>query len=59
MKTYVRSKQHKIRLQNINQTEQQHKYRLGTISKIKTLGGEGGLNRLYRRFEPTSIIDVT
>ena len=50
MKTYIRFKQHKIRLKNIKQIEPQQKYRLGTISNIKQLGvcGGGGLNRFYR-----------
>ena len=47
MKTYIRLKQTKNRLQNINQMEPQQKYRLGTNSNIKLRGG--GLNRFYRR----------
>ena len=39
MKTYIRSKQHKIRLQHIKQIEPQQKYRLRTISKKILLGG--------------------
>ena len=34
MKTYMRFKQRKHRLQNIKQIEPQQKYRLGTISNI-------------------------
>ena len=41
MKTYIRFKQHKIRLQTIEQIEPQQKYRLGTISNIKLRGGWG------------------
>ena len=33
MKTHIRLKQHKIRLQNTKQLEPQQKYRLGTILK--------------------------
>ena len=44
MKTYIRLKQHKIRLQNTKQLDQQ-KYRLGAISNIKL---QWGLNRFYR-----------
>ena len=32
MKTYIRFKQHKIRLQNIKQIQPQRKYSIGTIS---------------------------
>ena len=39
MKTHIRFKQHKIRLQNIKQIEPQQKYRLGTISNIRFRGG--------------------
>ena len=39
MKTYIRLKQHKIRLQNTKQLEAQQKYRIGTINNIKLLGG--------------------
>ena len=59
MKTYIRFKQHKNRLQNLKQieVERQQKYRLGTISNIKLFGGGGGgggwrgggFNRFYRR----------
>ena len=41
MKTYIRSKQHKIRLQKIKQIELRQKYRLGTTSNMKLLGGGG------------------
>ena len=51
MKTYIRLKQHKIRLQNTKQLEPQQKYRIGTISNIKLLGG---LNRFYRRLTSPS-----
>ena len=43
MKSHIKFEQYKIRLQNIKQKEQQQKYRLGTISNIKLLGG-GGAN---------------
>ena len=39
MKTYIRLKQQKNRLQNTKQLEPPQKYRLGTISNMKLLGG--------------------
>ena len=56
IKTYMRFKQHKIRLQNIKQMEPQQKHRLGTISNINDYWGwgEGGLNRFYRRLTSPS-----
>ena len=44
MKTYIKFKQHKNRLQNIKQIEQR-KYRLGTIIDLKL---QGGLNQFDR-----------
>ena len=39
MKTYIRFKLHQNRHQNIKQIEPQQKYRFGTISNVKLLGG--------------------